>query len=149
MAKKFSRFLAFSVIAGAAAAGTYYYLKNKQDDSMDDLDDFDDFDDFNEDLDDDLDDEPSGTPDSTKGRSYVSLDFDGAKEAISEKVIETIDKAKEKIEEFNVSEKLDKAKEKIEEFANSDSTSKITPEAKDIEDSFGHVEEFFDDNEDE
>lgn len=149
MAKKFGRFLAFSVIAGAAAAGTYYYLKNKQEDSMDDMDDFDDFDDFNEDLDDDLDDEPSATTDQTKGRSYVSLDLENAKEVISEKVIETIDKAKEKIEEFNVSEKLDKAKEKIEELKGSDNTSKVTAEAKDMEDSFGHVEEFFDDNDEE
>ena len=47
---------------------------------------------------------------SNKNRPYVSLDLDNAKETIGEKVIETIDKTKEKIENFNVSEKLDKAK---------------------------------------
>lgn len=149
MAKKFGRLLAFGALAGVTAAGTYYYLKNKRGDSMDDMDDFDDFDDFADDFDEDLDMEPSDTAESTKGRSYVSLDLEGAKEAISEKVIETIDKAKEKIEEFNVSEKLDKAKEKIEEFAGSEASSKVTAEAKDVEDNFGHVEEFFDDTDEE
>ena len=29
MAKKFSKLVLFSALAGAAAAGTYYYLRNK------------------------------------------------------------------------------------------------------------------------
>ena len=50
MAKKFSKLVLFSALAGAAAAGTYYYLRNKANAPEDDIDDFDDFDDFDEDL---------------------------------------------------------------------------------------------------
>ena len=43
MAKKIGKFLLFTTIAGAAAAGMYLYLKQKNDDSSKDLnDDFDD-----------------------------------------------------------------------------------------------------------
>ena len=115
MAKKFGRFVLFSALAGAAAAGTYYYLQKKQDDPLKDIDMADDFDDFDDDFDDDTEDTPSESH-TNKNRSYVSLDLDSAKEIIGEKVIETIDKTKEKIENFNVSEKLDKAKEIIEEM---------------------------------
>ena len=115
MAKKFGRFVLFSALAGAAAAGTYYYLQKKQDDPLKDIDTADDFDDFDDDFDDDTEDTPSESH-TNKNRSYVSLDLDSAKEIIGEKVIETIDKTKEKIENFNVSEKLDKAREIIEEM---------------------------------
>ena len=108
MSKKFGKLFIFSAVAGAAAAGAYYYLQKKQDDPLHEMDD--DFDDFDDDFDDE------DTPDNhSKKRSYVSLDIEGAKEIIGEKVIETIDKTKEAIEQFNVSEKLDKAKEIIEE----------------------------------
>lgn len=114
MAKKFGKLVLFSALAGAAAAGTYYYLQKKQEDPCKDMDDIDDFDDF----DDDFDDEDDDTMESSHGknRSYVSLDLDSAKEIIGEKVIETIDKTKEKIVQFNVAEKLDKAKEFVEEM---------------------------------
>ena len=115
MAKKFGSLVLFSALAGAVAAGTYYCLQKKQDDPLKDIDTADDFDDFDDDLDDDSE-EPSFESHTTKNRSYVSLDLDSAKEIIGEKVIETIDKTKEKIENFNVSEKLDKAKEIIEEM---------------------------------
>ena len=111
MAKKFGKLVLLSALAGAAAAGTYYCLQKKQDDPLKDIDAADDFDD---DFDDE--DETPGEAHSNKNRSYVSLDLDNAKEIIGEKVIETIDKTKEKIENFNVSEKLDKAKEIIEEM---------------------------------
>lgn len=118
MSKKFSKLVLFSAIAGAVAAGTYYYLQKKNDAPSKDMDDIDDFDDFDEDWDDDdIDDIPSST---SKGRSYVALDLDNAKEIIGEKVIETLDKTKEKIIEFNVPEKLEKAKEFVEEFAYTD-----------------------------
>ena len=114
MAKKFGKLVLLSALAGAAAAGTYYCLQKKQDDPLKDIDAADDFDDFDDDFDDE--EEAPGEAHSTKNRSYVSLDLDNAKEIIGEKVIETIDKTKEKIENFNVSEKLDKAKEIIEEM---------------------------------
>lgn len=115
MSKKFSKLVLFSAIAGAVAAGTYYYLQKKNDAPSKDMDDIDDFDDFDEDWDDDdIDDIPSS---ASKGRSYVALDLDNAKEIIGEKVIETLDKTKEKIIEFNVPEKLEKAKEFVEELA--------------------------------
>ncbi|MDE6621019.1 MAG: hypothetical protein K2K74_11145, partial [Lachnospiraceae bacterium] len=65
----------------------------------------------------DLDDEDfSANTTNGKSRSYVPIDIDNAKEIIGEKVIETLDKTKEKIEHFNVSEKIDKAKEIIGEM---------------------------------
>ena len=63
MAKKFSKFLLFTTIAGAAAAGLYLYLKQK-DDSAKDSDDFDD--DISEFFD--------GDKKSGSDREYVSLD---------------------------------------------------------------------------
>jgi hypothetical protein len=112
MAKKFGKLAFLGVIAGAAA-GTYYYFQNKDKKPKEAADDFDDFDDFDDDLEDeDFSSENSGD-ETPKPHSYVSIDLDGAKEKIGEKVIETLDKTKEKIERFNVSEKIDKAKEFI------------------------------------
>ncbi len=116
MAKRFSKLVLFSALAGAAAAGTYYYLRNKTNAPEDDLDDFDDFDDFDEDLDDEDFSTDSANTAANKHRPYVPIDIDNAKEKIGEKVIETLDKTKEKIEHFNVSEKIDKAKEIIGEM---------------------------------
>lgn len=116
MAKKFSKLVLFSALAGAAAAGTYYYLRNKAGTPAEDLDDFDDFDDFDEDLDDEDFSSDSANTAGSKNRPYVPIDIDNAKEIIGEKVIETLDKTKEKIEHFNVSEKIDKAKEIIGEM---------------------------------
>lgn len=116
MAKKFSKLVLFSALAGAAAAGTYYYLRNKAGTPAEDLDDFDDFDDFDEDLDDEDFSSDSANAAGSKNRPYVPIDIDNAKEIIGEKVIETLDKTKEKIEHFNVSEKIDKAKEIIGEM---------------------------------
>lgn len=105
MAKKFGKLVLFSALAGAAAAGTYYYLQNKKNDSSDDFDDIDDFDDFDEDLDDDIDlTAKTANVTESKNRSYI--DLENVKGKIGEKVIETIDKTKET---------LDKAKEFIEE----------------------------------
>lgn len=112
MAKKFGKFVLFSAIAGAAAAGAYHYFQSKNKELCDDLDDCDDYDIFDDDLDDDF--EYTSDTSHTKSHPYVSLDLDNAKEIIGEKMIETIDKTKEKIEQFNVSEKLNKAKEYIE-----------------------------------
>ena len=136
MAKKFGSLVLFSALAGAVAAGTYYCLQKKQDDPLKDIDTADDFDDFDDDLDDDAEDS-SFESHTNKNRSYVSLDLDSAKEIIGEKVIETIDKTKEKIENFNVSEKLDKAKEIIEEMtqpvSESDAAAKSAPASADEE----------------
>jgi len=123
MAKKLGKLALFGALAGAAAAGTYYYLQKKHSDLDDEFDDFDDFDDFDEDLDDDLLDEPvnNTSASSAKAHAHLSIDLDSAKEIIGEKVIETLDKTKEKLEQLNVPEKLDKAKEII--------SDKISPAA--------------------
>lgn len=113
MAKKFGKLVLFSALAGAAAAGTYYYLRKKADTPEEDLDDFDDFDDFDEDLDEE---DFSSDAAVSKNRPYVPIDIDNAREKIGEKVIETLDKTKEKLEHLNVSEKIDKAKEIISEM---------------------------------
>lgn len=167
MAKKFGKLVLLSALAGAAAAGTYYCLQKKQDDPLKDIDAADDFDDFDDDFDDE--DEAPGEAHSNKNRSYVSLDLDNAKEIIGEKVIETIDKTKEKIENFNVSEKLDKAKEIIEEMtqpaaepeASKEEPAPETEKEKDAENSSSisiayaddedeaSSEEFFDDEDEE
>ena len=105
MAKKFGKLVLFSALAGAAAAGTYYYLQNKKNDSSDDFDDIDDFDDFDEDLDDDID-ITANTNNAAENKNRSYIDLENVKGKIGEKVIETIDKTKET---------LDKAKEFIEE----------------------------------
>lgn len=109
MAKKLGKLALFGALAGAAAAGTYYYLQKKNAAPAEDFDDLDDFDDFDEDLDDDFFD------DSTAGKAHphIPIDLDNAKEKIGEKVIETLDKTKEKLEQLNVPEKIDRAKELI------------------------------------
>ncbi len=116
MAKKFSKLVLFSALAGAAAAGTYYYLRNKANIPEDDFDDFYDFDDFDEDLEDEDFSADSPSAAGSKNHPYVPIDIDNAKEIIGGKVIETLDKTKEKLEHFNVSEKIDKAKEIIGEM---------------------------------
>ncbi len=75
MAKKFGKFLLFTAIAGAAAAGAYYYLKQKDNHP------FQDFDDFDDDIDDFFDDENTGKPASD--REYVALDRGQATEDAS------------------------------------------------------------------
>jgi len=87
MSRKFGKFLLLSAVAGAAAYGTYYYLKAKEGTPAPakEAEGDDDFDDFSEDLDDD-----AGV---TKERSYVSLNLDRA-EAIAS---EAFHKAKEVI----------------------------------------------------
>ncbi len=161
MAKKFGKFMLFSALAGAAAAGAYYYLQKKQSEQNFSYDDADDFDIFDEDLDDDT------SASATKNRSYVSLELENAKEKLGEKVIEAIDKTKEKVEQFNVSEKLDKAKEFVEGMTysasasthaeetyevptidlNLDSVQTTTSESYATEAQAPVVEEFFDDEE--
>ena len=87
MSRRFGKFLLLSAVAGAAAYGTYYYLKAKEGTPTPakEADGDDDFDDFSEDLDDE-----AGV---TKERSYVSLNLDRA-EAIAS---EAFHKAKEVI----------------------------------------------------
>lgn len=77
MSRKFGKFLLFSAVAGAAACGTYYFLKSREGaPAPAEPDTDDDFDDFGEDLDDE---------DSvTRERSYVSLNLDKAEAFASE-----------------------------------------------------------------
>lgn len=77
MSRKFGKFLLFSAVAGAAAYGTYHYLKSKEGaPAPGETDTDDDFDDFGEDLDDE-----EGV---TRERSYVSLNLDKAEAFASE-----------------------------------------------------------------
>jgi len=65
MAKNLGKFVLFTALAGVAAAGAYYYLKQKENDPLKDFDDFDD------DIADFFDDEHE---EATTERGYVSLD---------------------------------------------------------------------------
>ncbi|MBR2186907.1 MAG: hypothetical protein IJ857_06180 [Lachnospiraceae bacterium] len=70
MAKKFGKFLLFSLFAGAAAAGTYYFLKNKEtEDSFEDSEP-----DVNDELEEFLKNESESVPVPAK-REYVPLNF--------------------------------------------------------------------------
>lgn len=158
MAKKLGRIALFSMVAGATAAAVYYYLKKKEDASADDFDDSDDFDNFDEDLDDDFpyDSVDSANPTTGKNHVHIPIDLDSAKEIIGSKVIETIDKTKERLEHLNVVEKLDKAKEIISdrisppasaeaEYTEMDMNSSSNASSDDAEVS-PEEEQFFDDS---
>lgn len=90
MAKKKGKVIFWGLVIGAAAAGAYHYLQNKEKAAI--AEEFDDFDNFEDDLDDS----------QTKGRHYVPLNLDNAKAFVSN----TIDKAKEAVSK--VSKKLQK-----------------------------------------
>jgi hypothetical protein len=114
MAKKLSKLTILGVLAGAVAGTCYYYYQNKSRKSEpvpDDLDDFDDFED--EEDNDELEDEDISSAAKARSHKPIDFDLDSAKEKIGGKVIETLDKTKEKLEQINVSEKIDKAKEFI------------------------------------
>ncbi len=110
MAKKFGKFLLFSLLAGVAAAGAYYYLKDRNDEDF-----FEDSEpDVNDDLEEFLKNESEKGPeqdDDTSNREYVPLNF--SKEAVEEaeeniigtpveEVKNTVEKASEAVNE-NVS----------------------------------------------
>lgn len=90
MAKKKGNVILWGLVIGAAAAGAYHYLQNKQKAAV--ADEFDDFDNF----------EDAADDTQTKNRHYVPLNLDNAKAFVSE----TFDKAKEAVSK--VSRKLQK-----------------------------------------
>ena len=107
MAKKGKKLLSLMALA-AAAAGTYCYLKKKNEEIPTNMED-DDYDDFDV----DVDDGPVSKSSNGK-RSYVSLDFNTVEEKVKgavSKVADAADKAKEV-----VGEKLNVAAGKVEEF---------------------------------
>ncbi|MBO4678166.1 MAG: hypothetical protein J5626_00700 [Lachnospiraceae bacterium] len=107
MAKKGKKLLSLMARA-AAAAGTYCYLKKKNEEIPTNMED-DDFDEFDV----DVDDGPVSKSSNGK-RSYVSLDFNTVEEKVKgavSKVADAADKAKEV-----VGEKLGVAAGKVEEF---------------------------------
>jgi hypothetical protein len=108
MAKKGKKILSLMALA-AAAAGTYCYLKKKNSNIPENMEDDDDFDNFDV----DVDDGPTSRGTSGK-RSYVSLDFNSAKE----KVMDVASKVAEKAEELSAvaGEKFNAAAGKVEEF---------------------------------
>lgn len=165
MSRKFGKFLLFSAVAGAAAYGTYYYLKSKEGTPAPakEADGDDDFDDFSEDLDDDT--------VVTKERSYVSLNLDRAeaiaseafhkaKEVIADSVQQVKDTVKsvtesqashetsftdltalnKEKEEAQVSDEENRSEENAPEKAPGETTRNETEGTAD-----GTVEEFFDD----
>ena len=165
MSRKFGKFLLFSAVAGAAAYGTYYYLKSKEGipAPAKEADGDDDFDDFSEDLDDDT--------VVTKERSYVSLNLDRAeaiaseafhkaKEVIADSVQQVKDTVKsvtesqashetsftdltalnKEKEEAQVSDEENRSEENAPEKAPGETTRNETEGTAD-----GTVEEFFDD----
>lgn len=107
MCKKLGKFLLFSIAAGAAAYGAYYYLKKEK--VLTPIVDEDDDTAFDEDLD--------GEP--TKARSYINLTFD--KQRAEELAKSAVDKAKTTITD---------SVHKVEEFFNDESTT-IVDEVKD------------------
>ena len=166
MSRKFGKFLLFSAVAGAAAYGTYYYLKSKEGTPAPakEADGDDDFDDFSEDLDADT--------VVTKERSYVSLNLDRAeaiaseafhkaKEVIADSVQQVKDTVKsvtesqashetsftdltalnKEKEEAQVSDEENRSEENAPEKAPGETTRNETEGTAD-----GTVEEFFDDD---
>lgn len=86
MSKKTGRFIFWGLVAGAAAAGVYHYLQNKDKEAecYDDFDDFDNFEDIKEDT-------------VSKERSYVPLDFENAKANAKAFMNDTFQKAKDAV----------------------------------------------------
>ncbi|MCI9333714.1 MAG: hypothetical protein HFI98_02990 [Lachnospiraceae bacterium] len=161
MSRKFGKFLLFSAVAGAAAYGTYYYLKAKEGTPAPagEPEGDDDFDDFGEDLDDD-----AGV---TKERSYVSLNLDKAeaiaseafhkaKEVIADSVQQVKDTVKSVTESqvahdgnFTDLTALNKEKENASQESPSDKEASDEPAPEETpagEAASGTVEEFFDDD---
>ena len=104
MAKSFGKKVFTLAVISAAAAGTYYYFKNKNADIPVNMDDDEDFDNFA----DDTIDEPKAK------RSYVNLDFQTVEQKAKEtagKVAEYADKAGKSIGNF-----IQQAEGKVEEF---------------------------------
>lgn len=146
MAKNFGKVILFGVVVGAAAAGIYHVLQNKNNET-DDFDDFDDFDDL-----DDFDDIEEAEEAPAKKKGYVSLD--SAKAFVSG----TVDKAKDAFSK--VQQKIQKSSEEaVEDIASEDVVAEeivvneeIAEEIADATDSASEVsdkttEEFFDDDE--
>ena len=170
MAKKshrLGRFLTAAALVGAAA-GAWYYLKNRDASKEDaagsdeDFDDFDNFDDFDK-----LDDEEpeivhaSETKDASQkedasmdddaaqqgsGRSYVSLDLKKAKEKadafldnVSDKVEDTVKKIKTSEEYETVANKVDDA---VTRFRNSEEFEAVTNKINDTVDRIRNSNEY-------
>lgn len=90
MAKKTGKVIFWGLVIGAATAGVYHYLQNKEKATV--AEEFDDFDNF----------EDNAGGSQTKDRNYIPLNLDNAKAFVSS----TIDKAKEAVSK--VSRKLQK-----------------------------------------
>ena len=156
MAKKFGKLVMFGVAAGAAVAGTYYYLQKKKctEDSFDELDKFDE----------------DPTLRGAQKREYISLDsakafvtdtFEKAKDTITDtitKVGKKINGSEEEdsmeifdvIEEEEVNYSSPKAAVEntaaVSETSASEKNNSIEPESAESSDE-GSIEEFFDDEE--
>ena len=90
MSKHFGRFILFAATVGAAAAGVYYYLTQKDAALADDFDDYDDFDEI-----DDFEDDDTGSPFK---RRYVNLT--GSEDESQEAASEAEESVPDKTEEF-------------------------------------------------
>ena len=94
--KKFGKFLTFLLIAGGAAAATWYFLKSQEDDA--------DFEDYDDDINDELDDflKKEAANADRVDREYTPLDFpdaenptENAKEEAGKVIGEIKDKAED------------------------------------------------------
>lgn len=153
MAKKFGKLVMFGVAAGAAIAGTYYYLQKKKcmEDDFEELDTFDD----------------DPTVRVTEKREYISLDsakafvtdtFEKAKDTITDTITKVGKKFTNSTEDDNSMEIFDVIEEEDvisvpentaqsheESSAETSKETASTPEDEGTDE--GSIEEFFDDEE--
>ena len=112
MAGKFGKFLLFSALAGIAAAGAYYYLKDMRDEDY-----FEDSDpDVNDELEEFLRNESARGPEEPEGkREYVPLNF--SKEAVEDVSEENIIGRPVEEEKPSVEKAADAENDKISTFS--------------------------------
>lgn len=150
MAKRKGNMILWGLVIGAAAAGAYHYLQNKQKATV--ADEFDDFDNFV--------DAADGA--QAKDRNYIPLNLDNAKAFVSDtlgKAKEAVSKVSRKLQKEDVEDDViiddifDDLKESAEEAAENpaadgvggtDSANAKAPEQVSAEDS-STTEDFFDD----
>ncbi|MDE6531116.1 MAG: hypothetical protein K2K96_10170 [Lachnospiraceae bacterium] len=146
MAKKNGKVILWGLVIGAAAAGVYHYLQNKEKAAT--ADEFDDFDNFEEAADDM----------QTKDRHYIPLNLDNAKAFVSDtigKAKEAVSKVSKKLQKENVEDDViiddifDDLNESTEDAAGNPADNADSSNAKTSDDtsagSSATTEDFFDD----
>lgn len=146
MAKKNGKVILWGLVIGAAAAGVYHYLQNKEKAATaDEFDDFDNFEETAEDM-------------QTKDRHYIPLNLDNAKAFVSDtigKAKEAVSKVSKKLQKENVEDDViiddifDDLSESTEEAAGNPADNADSSNTKTSDDtsagSSATTEDFFDD----